>query len=115
VLESKGQRGRLAADGQVKAGSPGPRCRHIAPFPNTMFRLSAHRALRPAAARLPFARTYTTPAGTHALVLIEHRNGALDSGSLSALTAAQALGGEVTGLVVGGEEDVKTAVDQAKT
>ncbi|KAI0769449.1 electron transfer flavoprotein alpha subunit [Trametes elegans] len=59
-------------------------------------------------------RGYATVAGPHALVLLEHRAGVIDSGSLSALTAAQQLGGQVTGLVVGAPEQVKTAVEKAK-
>lgn len=59
-------------------------------------------------------RSYATPASTHALLFIEHRDGVLDSGSLSALTAAQALGGEVTGVIVGAPEDVGKAVEKAR-
>lgn len=59
-------------------------------------------------------RTYATAAQPHALVFLEHRDGVLDAGSLSALTAAQQLGGEVTGLVVGAPEQVQTILPQAK-
>lgn len=59
-------------------------------------------------------RTYATAASSHALVLLEHRDGAVDSGSLSALTAAQQLGGEVTGLVVGSSEQVQAVLPKAK-
>ena len=59
-------------------------------------------------------RTYATAAQPHALVFLEHRDGILDAGSLSALTAAQQLGGEVTGLVVGAPEQVQTILPQAK-
>jgi electron transfer flavoprotein alpha subunit len=48
------------------------------------------------------------------LVLLEHREGNIDSGSLSAVTAAQALGGQVTGLVVGSPDEVKGVVEKAK-
>ncbi|KAI0051854.1 electron transfer flavoprotein alpha subunit [Auriscalpium vulgare] len=65
-------------------------------------------------ARRLFARTYATAASPHALVLLEHRNGALESGSLSALTAAQELGGEVTGIVIGGPEQVDAVLEKAK-
>ncbi|KAI0029663.1 DHS-like NAD/FAD-binding domain-containing protein, partial [Vararia minispora EC-137] len=47
-------------------------------------------------------RTYATATSPHALVFLEHRNGSIEPSSLSALTAASQLGGEVTGLVVGG-------------
>lgn len=59
-------------------------------------------------------RTYATSAGPHALVFLEHRDGNLDSGSLSALNAAQQLGGQVTGLVVGGSEQLQEVVPKAK-
>ncbi|KAI0812708.1 DHS-like NAD/FAD-binding domain-containing protein [Irpex lacteus] len=62
----------------------------------------------------PAFRTYATAANPHALVYLEHSGGAIDSGSLSALTAAQKLGGEVTGLLVGSEEEVKAVLPQAQ-
>jgi electron transfer flavoprotein alpha subunit len=64
-----------------------------------------HRAL---------ARAYATSPSPHALVFLEHRHGAIDSGSLSALTAAEQLGGQVTGLVVGGPDEVQGVVEKAK-
>lgn len=60
------------------------------------------------------SRSYATAAPPHALVLLEHRQGVLDSGSLSALTAAEQLGGKVTGLIVGESEHVQGVVDKAK-
>jgi electron transfer flavoprotein alpha subunit len=63
----------------------------------------------------PTVRGYaTSTASTHALVLLEQRKGVLDAGSLSALSAAQQLGGEVTGLVIGSADDVQKAVESAK-
>ncbi|KAG1878018.1 hypothetical protein DFJ58DRAFT_902930 [Suillus subalutaceus] len=53
-------------------------------------------------------------ASPHALVFLEHRQGDLDSASLSALTAASQLGGQVTGLVVGSPEEVPSVVEKAK-
>ncbi|KII92415.1 hypothetical protein PLICRDRAFT_103353 [Plicaturopsis crispa FD-325 SS-3] len=61
-----------------------------------------------------FARAYATSPSPHALVFLEHREGILDSGSLSALTAAGQLGGEVTGLVVGGPNELDSVVAKAK-
>ncbi|TCD60037.1 Electron transfer flavoprotein alpha-subunit [Steccherinum ochraceum] len=61
-----------------------------------------------------FARTYASATGPHALVFLEHRDGAIDSGSLSALTAAKQLGGEVTGVLVGGPEQLKDVIPQAQ-
>lgn len=60
------------------------------------------------------ARSYATATSPHALVFLEHRQGDLDSASLSALTAASQLGGQVTGLVVGSLEDVPSIVEKAK-
>lgn len=60
------------------------------------------------------SRYYATTSAPHALVLLEHRDGAIESGSLSAVTAAQQLGGQVTGLVVGGPEQVQNIVQKAK-
>jgi electron transfer flavoprotein alpha subunit len=48
------------------------------------------------------------------LVFLEHQQGVLESGSLSALTAAQQLGGEVSGLIVGSSEQVQGVVEKAK-
>ena len=59
-------------------------------------------------------RRYATPSSPHALVFLEHREGVIDSGSLSALTAAQQLGGQVTGLVIGAPDQVKNVVEKAK-
>lgn len=68
-----------------------------------MFRLRPHRLLPRGLA----VRSYATSGSPHALVFVEHRDGQLDSASLSALTAAQQLGGSITGLVIGapGEAD----------
>ncbi|KAJ6625898.1 electron transfer flavoprotein alpha subunit [Mycena sp. CBHHK59/15] len=69
--------------------------------------------LRPLCCRV-FLRAYSTAPSPHALVFLEHRQGVLDSGSLSALTAAEQLGGQVTGLIVGGPEHVQGVVEKAK-
>ena len=52
-----------------------------------------------------FSRGYATPSGPSALLFLEHRAGKLNPASLNALTAASQLGGQVTGIVTGGEED----------
>ncbi|KAJ4476948.1 DHS-like NAD/FAD-binding domain-containing protein [Lentinula edodes] len=59
-------------------------------------------------------RNYASGPSPHALVFLEHRQGDIDSGSLSALTAASQLGGKVAGLVVGSSEFVPTVVDKVK-
>ncbi|KAF7793865.1 hypothetical protein EIP86_004987 [Pleurotus ostreatoroseus] len=62
----------------------------------------------------PIYRTYATAANAHALVFLEHRDGVLDSGSLSAVTAAEKLGGQVTGLIVGSPEEVNQVLPKAQ-
>ncbi|KAF8070665.1 DHS-like NAD/FAD-binding domain-containing protein, partial [Lyophyllum atratum] len=69
---------------------------------------------RPIISARAISRSYATAAPPHALVLLEHRQGQLDSGSLSALTAAEQLGGNVTGLVIGAPEHVQGVVDIVK-
>jgi electron transfer flavoprotein alpha subunit len=64
--------------------------------------------------RRALARSYATGMSPHALVFLEHRQGVLESGSLSALSAAQKLGGEVSGLIVGSSEHVQGVVEKAK-
>ncbi|KAF8919891.1 electron transfer flavoprotein alpha subunit [Mucidula mucida] len=60
------------------------------------------------------ARSYASPASPNALVILEHRQGVLDSACLSALTAATQLGGQVTGLVISGPDSAAAALDNAK-
>ncbi len=69
---------------------------------------------RPLFCAKTITRTYATATGPHALVFLEHRDGSLDSGSLSALAAAQQLGGQVTGLIVGGAEQLQDVIPKAK-
>ncbi|CAE7138998.1 unnamed protein product [Rhizoctonia solani] len=61
-------------------------------------------------------RTYATPTGSsNTLLFLEHSQGAIEPASLSALTAAQQLKGNVTALVVGGEDaEVQKVVEEAK-
>ncbi|CAK5281336.1 unnamed protein product [Mycena citricolor] len=59
-------------------------------------------------------RAYSSTPAPHALVLLEQRQGDIDSASLSALTAAEQLGGQVTGLIVGAAQHVAGAVEKAK-
>jgi electron transfer flavoprotein alpha subunit len=84
--------------------------------PFAMFRptlLLSRRVLSPS-----LRRRYATPASptgaAHALVLVEHHDGSINPGSLSALTAAQNLGGQVSLLIVGNEENLPGIVDKAK-
>jgi electron transfer flavoprotein alpha subunit len=66
------------------------------------------------ASRRLITRAYATATSPHALVLLEHKDGAIEPASLSALTAAQQLGGAVTGLVVGSPDQVPTVLERAK-
>lgn len=59
-------------------------------------------------------RTYASASSPHALVLLEHRNGSIENGSLSALSAAQRIGGDVTGILVGSQEQVPGLLEKAK-
>lgn len=69
---------------------------------------------RVAVASRAFARGYATAKPPHALVFLEHRAGVIDSGSLSALAAAQQLGGELTGLVLCAPDEVKAVAEEAQ-
>ncbi|KDR85810.1 hypothetical protein GALMADRAFT_52250 [Galerina marginata CBS 339.88] len=64
--------------------------------------------------RRAFVRSYATATSPHALVFLEHRGGVIDSGSLSALTAAEQLGGQVSALIVGSSDHVPGVVDKVK-
>jgi electron transfer flavoprotein alpha subunit len=46
------------------------------------------------------------------LLFVEHKKGKLNPTSLSAVTAAQKLGGDVHAVVVGSESEVEAAADQ---
>lgn len=70
--------------------------------------------LRPVIHFRSLYRRYATTSSPHALVFLEHREGVIDSGSLSALTAAKQLGGQVTGLVIGAPDQVDGVVENAK-
>jgi hypothetical protein len=48
------------------------------------------------------------------LVFLEHKNGKLNDGSLSAVTAAKKLDGDAAGIVVGTKADVDGVLDQVK-
>jgi electron transfer flavoprotein alpha subunit len=60
------------------------------------------------------SRSYATATSPRTLVYLEHSDGNLESGSLSALTAASQLGGEVTGILVGGSKEVESVLEKAK-
>jgi electron transfer flavoprotein alpha subunit len=64
--------------------------------------------------RRVIARAYASATSPHALVLLEHKDGVIESASLSALTAAQQLGGAVTGLVIGSPDQVPAVLESAK-
>jgi electron transfer flavoprotein alpha subunit len=64
--------------------------------------------------RRALTRSYATGTSPHALVFLEHQNGDIESGSLSALTAAKRLGGKVTGLIAGSENDVDEVLQKAR-
>jgi electron transfer flavoprotein alpha subunit len=60
-------------------------------------------------------RGYATAASPSALVFLEHRGGQLNSAVLNAITAASKLGGPVTGVILGAEdEQIDKVVEEAK-
>ncbi|KAL4402681.1 Electron transfer flavoprotein alpha-subunit [Malassezia pachydermatis] len=67
-----------------------------------------------ARAAVPF-RTFATSSSRAAntLLFLEHKNGAINPASLSALTAAQKLGGEIHGLVTGRASEAKKVAEEA--
>jgi hypothetical protein len=91
-------------------------CRLVLSDANTNFvyRIMLRARLAQPRFYVRLARGYASSPSPHALVFLEHRAGKLDAGSLSALTAARQLGGEVTGLILGAPDEVKSAVESAK-
>lgn len=73
--------------------------------PNHMFLRPVLRAGR---------RGYVRYASTHSLVLLEHEGGVVAPASLSALAAATQVSKNITGIVVGGPEEVKAVLPAAK-
>lgn len=72
------------------------------------------QSLRSAATRAATRRAFSTSTPKlDALVYLEHRDGKLNQGSLSALTAAQKVDGKVVGLVAG-SENVDSVIAEAK-
>ena len=69
-----------------------------------------------AVSRQAFLRNYASASGgaPSSLLLIEYQDDKIDAGSLAALTAASQMGGEVTGLIFGAPEGVKSVLEQAK-
>lgn len=61
------------------------------------------------------SRTFaSTSSPIHSLLLVEHRSGDVEGGTLAALTAASELGGKVTGLIVGSPEEVDGVAEKVK-
>jgi len=60
-------------------------------------------------------RTFATSSSRNAntLLFVEHKKGAINSASLSALTAAQKLGGEIHALVAGSPSEAKSVAEAA--
>lgn len=79
-------------------------------------RATFSKASRGVSSLLPASRLYATEASAtpKTLLFLEHRQGKLNPGSLNALTAANALGGEVVALITGDEEGAGKAVDASK-
>ena len=71
-------------------------------------------ALRTRAA-LPLRRGFATSRVdlANTLVFLEHKKGTFNQAALSALTAAQKLGGDIDALVVGAEGEAKEVAEKA--
>ena len=65
----------------------------------------------PALAKRGFATSRVDLANT--LLFLEHKKGVINPASLSALTAAKKLGGEIHGLVVAGESEAEEVAKAA--
>lgn len=63
-------------------------------------------------ARTSYAVQGQRPASS--LVYIEHKNGKMNDSTLHAVTAAKAVGGDVSALVVGTESEVASVLDEVK-
>lgn len=75
--------------------------------------LRAHRVGRLVHQTVSFATRSANNFSTKCLVIIEHKQGVVSQGSLSAVTAASAIGGDVSILVVG--QDIGEAAKHAST
>merc|ERR1711939_424490 len=85
----------------------------------TSRRVLAGRSSKAIVTGLPSAlsRAYATDAASgtsKTLVFLEHKDGKLNPGSLNALSAASALGGEIVGLVTGEGESASKVAEAAK-
>merc|ERR1711939_751762 len=85
----------------------------------TSRRILAGRSSKAIVTGLPSAlsRAYATDAASgtsKTLVFLEHKDGKLNPGSLNALSAASALGGEIVGLVTGEGESASKVAEAAK-
>ncbi|MBW0546075.1 hypothetical protein O181_085790, partial [Austropuccinia psidii MF-1] len=78
-------------------------------------RLAINHPLTPLANR-HFSNSITQLNGANTLVFVEHRAGKINSSTLSALSAAQHLGGELTGLITGSSKTagLNEAIEAAK-
>lgn len=63
-------------------------------------------------ARASYAVQGQRPASS--LVYIEHKNGKMNDSTLHAVTAAKAVGGDVSALVVGTDSEVASVLDEVK-
>ena len=88
------------------------------PFPLYVFSVTmfAIRSVFRAGARAAVPlRTFATSSSRfgNTLLFVEHKNGAINPASLSALTAAQKLGGEIHALVAGSSKHAKSVAEAA--
>lgn len=85
-----------------------------------MIPIARHSVLRAARSQLQPTRNLSQPASSalarllSTLAVLEQRNGKLESSSLSAIAAAQKLGGSVTGFLAGSGVKGTSAAEAAK-
>ena len=80
-------------------------------FAHRMFSATLRAAPRAGVPLRTFATSSARAANT--LLFLEHKSGSINPASLSALTAAKKLGGEVHGLVVGSSSEAKSIAEKA--
>jgi hypothetical protein len=92
--------------------------RHLYHQVVTMIPLARHSVLRAARSQLQPTRTLSQSSALarllSTLAVLEQRNGKLESSSLSAIAAAQKLGGSVTGFLAGSGVKGTSAAEAAK-
>ncbi|KAL7424395.1 Electron transfer flavoprotein alpha-subunit [Cryptotrichosporon argae] len=72
------------------------------------------RSVARASTSARLARTHSLSRNASSLVVIEHKAGKLNAGSLSAVTAAKQVEGDLAGIVIGSKADIDGVLDEVK-